>query len=123
LLAVIQTLHALTFATSYVGSLEFIDRAAPKGLTTTAMTLNSTLGVGAVTGLAIVASGYLYQWGGACAGYSLMAVMGVCGLGAALLLRRRWDGGALFAAGAHSEKREPVSGEMRDKTKTRSSPD
>lgn len=99
LLFVIQTLHALSFAAAYMGAVEFIDRAVPKRLVNTAMTVNSTAGVGAFTGLATVAAGYLYAWRGAAGGYLLMAAMAAAGCLAAMLLSRRWDGAALFEAG------------------------
>ncbi|MBI1365373.1 MAG: hypothetical protein GC153_05390 [Alphaproteobacteria bacterium] len=97
-IVLVQTLHALTFAAAYMGAIEFMDRAAPPRLVTTAMTLNATFGVGAVTGLATVAAGYLYQWGGVRAGYLLMAALAACGAAAALLLTRRWSGEPLFDA-------------------------
>lgn len=98
-LFVIQTLHALSFAATYIGAIEFIDRAVPKQLANTAMTLNSTLGVGAITGVATIACGYLYDWRGATAGYLLMAAMAGTGALLALSLLRFWRGGALFELG------------------------
>lgn len=95
-LFLVQTLHAFTFAAAYIGAIEFIDRAVPKRLVNTAMTINSTAGVGALTGIATVAAGYLYDASGAGAAYLMMAAMGACGLALALLLKRLWDGGRLF---------------------------
>lgn len=92
----VQTLHALSFAATYIGAIEFIDRAVPKGLANTAMTLNSTLGVGAITGVATVAAGYLYEWRGAGAAYLLMAAMATASALLALSLLRVWRGNALF---------------------------
>ncbi len=90
LLFLVQTLHALSFAAAYLGAVEFIDRSLPKHLTNTAMTLMSTTGVGAITGLATVACGYLYEAKGAGAIYALTATMGAAGAaGGVLLLRRR----------------------------------
>ncbi|MEZ5895609.1 MAG: MFS transporter [Parvularculaceae bacterium] len=93
-----QTMHALTFAATYTGSIEFIDRAAPRTLTNTAMTLMSTTGVGAMTGLATVAAGFLYASGGAPAMYALMAAMGGLGAIGAVLLLRVWRGETLTLA-------------------------
>ena len=90
LLFAVQTLHAVSFAAAYLGAVEYVDRAIPKHLTNTAMTLMSTTGVGAITGLATVACGYLYEAGGAPAIYALTAAMGGCGaVGGLLMLRRR----------------------------------
>lgn len=95
----VQTLHALSFAATYIGAIEFIDRAVPRGLANTAMTLNSTLGVGAITGVATVAAGYLYEGRGAGAAYLLMAAMATASALLALSLLRVWRGKALFELG------------------------
>lgn len=88
-LFVLQAMHALTFAAAYLGALEEIDRTVPKHLTNTAMTLMSTTGVGAITGLATVACGYLYEGAGAMAMYALTAAMGAGGLVGAHALKRQ----------------------------------
>jgi len=93
----VQMLHALSFSATHIGTIEFIDRAAPKRLVTTAMTLHSTAGVGALTGLATIAAGYVFQAYGAGAAYLLMAAIAATGAALALLLSRRWKGEALFA--------------------------
>ena len=85
-----------TFAAAYLGSIEFIDRATPVRLVNTAMTLMSTTGVGAVTGIATVVAGFIWTDIGPAAAYLLMAGMG----GAAVILSftagRLWRGGLLF---------------------------
>lgn len=91
----VQMLHALTFAATYLGTIEFIDAAVPKRLHNTAMTVSSTTGVGAATGLATIAAGWLYAQGGAAAAYGLMSAMAVAGLGFSLLLARVWRGGPI----------------------------
>ncbi|MCA8895127.1 MAG: hypothetical protein KDA48_07705, partial [Amphiplicatus sp.] len=68
---------------------------APARLINTAMTLNSTAGVGAVTGLATIAGGYVFQSAGAGAAYFLMAGMGAIAFVLTLLLSRMWKGGRL----------------------------
>lgn len=95
LLFAVQTLHALTFSATHIGAIEFIDRAAPKRLANTAMTLHSTAGVGALTGLATVGAGFVFEANGAAAAYLLMAGLAAAGLALALLLSRRWNGEAL----------------------------
>ena len=96
LLFLIQTLHAFTFAAAYLGAVEFIDRAAPVRLVNTAMTLMSATGVGAVTGLATAAAGFVWAGAGAAAAYLMMSAMGAAALLLALLIGRQWRGGKLF---------------------------
>ncbi|NOX96288.1 MAG: MFS transporter [Alphaproteobacteria bacterium] len=99
-----QTLHALTFAAAYIGAIEFLDRAVPTRLVNTGMTLMSTTGVGAITGLATVIAGFIWQgqgvWHGLMQGpataYLMMAAMGAGAFVIALLVARLWDGGRLF---------------------------
>jgi len=91
-----QTLHALTFGATFLGALAFVRRTTPTRLQNTAMTLLSTTGVGAATGLATVAAGMLYDRAGAPAAYLLMAGMAAVSLAGALLLRRLWSGGMIF---------------------------
>lgn len=87
-LFLIQTMHALSFAAAYLGAVEYIDRSLPKRLTNTAMALMSTTGVGAITGLATVACGYLYEARGAEGIYALVAAMaGLGAVGGAMLKR------------------------------------
>jgi PPP family 3-phenylpropionic acid transporter len=88
LLFLIQTMHALSFAAAYLGAVEYIDRSLPKRLTNTAMTLMSTTGVGAITGLATVACGYLFEARGAGAIYALTAAMAGSGALLGVALRR-----------------------------------
>ncbi|WP_375200998.1 MFS transporter [Hyphococcus sp.] len=92
----VQLLHALTFASAYLGSIEFLDRAAPLRLVNTGMTIMSTTGVGAVTGVATVTAGYVWNGAGPTAAYFMMAGMGALALLLSLLLRRVWSGGKLF---------------------------
>ncbi len=85
----VQALHALSFAAAYLGAVEYVDRNLPKRLTNTAMTLMSTTGVGAITGIATVACGYLFEAKGAGAIYALVAMMGAAGAVGGLALRGR----------------------------------
>jgi len=96
ILFLVQTMHALTFACAYLGAIEFLDRAAPLRLINTGMTLMSTTGVGAITGLATVLAGLAWDARGAAAAYLMMAAMGAGALVAALAAGRAWDGGRLF---------------------------
>jgi len=96
LLFLIQTTHAFTFAAAYIGAIEFIDRATPVRLVNTAMTLMSATGVGAVTGLATVAAGFIWSGAGPGAAYLLMAAMGAAAVALALAVARVWRGGRIF---------------------------
>ena len=89
ILFLVQTMHALSFAAAYLGAVEYVDRRLPKRLTNTAMTLMSTTGVGAITGLATIACGYLYEAKGAFAIYALTAAMAGLGAVGGLMLQRR----------------------------------
>lgn len=95
-LFLVQTLHAFTFAAAYLGAIEFLDRAAPLRLVNTGMTLMSTTGVGAITGLATVAAGYLWDAHGSVVAYLMMSAMGAGAVIAAIVASRIWDGGKLF---------------------------
>lgn len=92
----VQIMHALTFAAAYLGAIEFLDKAAPLRLINTGMTLMSTTGVGAITGLATVIAGYVWGGYGPGAAYGMMAAMGALALLAAFAVNRLWDGGRLF---------------------------
>ena len=95
-LFLVQTLHAGTFACAYLGSIEFLDRAAPLRLVNTGMTLMSTTGVGAVTGLATVLAGFVWNSYGPMPAYLMMAAMGLCALSAAFALKQVWNGGKIL---------------------------
>lgn len=95
-LFLVQTLHAFTFAAAYLGAIEFLDRAAPLRLVNTGMTLMSTTGVGAITGLATVAAGYVWDAYGSAVAYLMMAAMGAGAIVAAVIASRLWTGGKLF---------------------------
>lgn len=92
----LQTLHALTFAATYLGTIEFLDRASPLRLVNTGMTLMSTTGIGAFTGLATVIAGYVWHAGGAGPAYLMMSSMGAIAVICAFAVARIWDGGKLF---------------------------
>ncbi|MBB4657769.1 MFS transporter [Parvularcula dongshanensis] len=96
-LFVLQVLHAGTFTAAFLGTIEFVGRAVPDGYRATAMTLISTFGIGAVTGIATSVAGLLFDAQAPLPAYLLMGGMGAGGLLLALKLRSRWDGGTLGA--------------------------
>ena len=83
----LQGLHALTFASSFLGSLQLVHRLAPPESASAAQTLSSSVSGGLLIGLATLAGGALFQSFGA-GGYLAMTAMSAAGLGGALLLRQ-----------------------------------
>ena len=87
LLFPLQALHTFTFAATFVGGLQIIERLAPARAATAAQTISSALSGGLLIGLATLASGALFDLAGA-RGYLLMAAMGAVGLLGAVRLNR-----------------------------------
>lgn len=75
----IQALHALTFAATHVGALRLVYREAPESVAGLAQTLFAAIASGTVFGLAMLASGALYDSVGA-GGYWAMAGLALAGL-------------------------------------------
>ncbi len=84
----LQCLHALTFAATFLASLELVERLSPPTHASAAQTLAASVSFGLATGLATLASGALYEHFGVGA-YFVMATMGALGLTGALRLRWR----------------------------------
>lgn len=97
LLFPLQALHSLSFAATFVGSLQLIERLTPARHASLAQTLSASLSGGLLIGGATLASGPLFDAFGA-RGYGLMAAMCVAGLALGLLLPRQphrsGDGGS-----------------------------
>lgn len=83
--ALIQMLHAGSFAMTHFATMQMLDRIAGDRLPV-AQTLYFSLGSGAFTGLATLVAGYLYQNYGA-KGYAAMAVM--CLIGVTIVLSHK----------------------------------
>lgn len=82
-LALVQPLHALSFAATHLGAMHYLARTVPRGAAGTAQSLYNALVGGAGMGLASLAAGALYgRFGGAA--YLGMAAM--AGVGALLAL-------------------------------------
>jgi PPP family 3-phenylpropionic acid transporter len=90
-LAVLQSLHAVTFGAAHLAGMHILARAAPEGYAATAQSTYSAIGGGIAMGLALLASGPLYENLGAGA-YGAMAVLSTLGLAGAWLLGARWNG-------------------------------
>jgi PPP family 3-phenylpropionic acid transporter len=95
LLFALQTLHAVTFAATYLGAMHFMTRAFPPNLAATAQGLYASFSAGVGMGSAYLAAGPLYRAFGGGA-YFGMAMLGVVAVGLTLLLLRRWSGGLLL---------------------------
>lgn len=104
MLIILQLGHALTYAATYIGTVEFMARAVPERYRTTAMAVNATLGSGLVSAAATMAGGRIFDTQGPFAAYVLMAVQAAIGLGLAYWLHRRWHGGTLRAVGDEPER-------------------
>jgi PPP family 3-phenylpropionic acid transporter len=92
-LALLQVLHAFTFAASYIGAVIFIRRASKASSMNTAMALRAAITDGLMLALAAAVGGVLFEKSGAIAAYSAMASMGVISLFGAWWLKRNWNGG------------------------------
>lgn len=87
LLFPIQALHALSFTSVYLASLQLVERLAPPKSATAAQMFNSTLSTGLLVGLATFASGPLFDRLGPY-GYWAMAALAAAGLTGAFRLQR-----------------------------------
>jgi len=83
----LQTLHALTFAATYLAGVELVQRLSPPEHQTAAQTLSSVLAAGVLIGLATVLSGPLYDAYGT-GGYWAMSLLAGAGLLAAIRVAR-----------------------------------
>ena len=97
LLLPLQLLHALTYGVTHLGAILFITRAVPSQGMGSAQALYAVVAGGVVLGLVGLAAGALYDsLGGGV--YFLSAAVALIGLGAGVLLLKRWDGGLLWPA-------------------------
>jgi len=92
----VQGLHALTFAAAHLGAMHFMVRAVPLGHAVRAQGLYSALALGAFFGLAMLASGWLYERVEGMA-FLLATGLSLISLGLAIALSRRWDGAPLWS--------------------------
>jgi PPP family 3-phenylpropionic acid transporter len=87
-LFVLQALHSLTFAATFMAVLPLIERYSPPKAASAAQVLNSALSGGVLIGLAMIFSGPLFDRFGA-QGYLVMALIALLGLGAAIQVLRQ----------------------------------
>jgi PPP family 3-phenylpropionic acid transporter len=89
----LQALHTLSYAATFMASLQLVERLSTPRNASAAQALNSALSGGVLAGLATIASGWLFDRVGA-HGYLLMSVMCAVGLAGAIRLygMRRLDG-------------------------------
>lgn len=84
-LVLVQTLHALTYTATFVGSLQLAERLAPEASASAAQTLNSVLSGGFLIGLSTMAAGRLFDVAGV-TGYVAMSGIALLGLAGAACL-------------------------------------
>ena len=84
----LQTLHALSFAATYLAGVQIVERLSPADSHTAAQTISSVVSAGVLIGLATAASGPLYDAVGL-KGYLAMAALALAGGLAGLTLRSR----------------------------------
>ncbi|KQV56818.1 MULTISPECIES: major facilitator superfamily domain-containing protein 6 [unclassified Caulobacter] len=84
----LQSLHAMTFAASFLASLRLIEKLTPPTNASAAQAINSALSSGFTLGVATLCSGPLFDAFGPF-GYLAVAAMALLGLGGAILLNRR----------------------------------
>lgn len=85
-LFLLQALHAMTFAATFLGFMRYAAQEVPDDQAATAQAMNSALAGGGITGLVSAVSGLLYDGMGT-AGYMVMIVPCFVGLLAGLRLR------------------------------------
>lgn len=90
-LIVLQMLHAGTFAAAHIGAMGFIQRAVPPSGAALGQSIYYALGTGATQAVVFQLAGLLYARVGQHA-FLGMAAISTIGLGAMLLLMRRWKG-------------------------------
>ncbi|WP_334164498.1 MFS transporter [Phenylobacterium sp.] len=79
LLFPLQALHVLSYAATFLASLQLVERLATPRNASAAQAINSALSGGVLAGLATIASGWLFDRHGA-QGYLLMAALCIAGL-------------------------------------------
>ena len=84
----LQTLHALSFAATYLAGVQIVERLSPPDNHTAAQTLSSVVSAGVLIGLATATSGPLYDAFGL-KGYLAMAGLACAGGLAGLVLQSR----------------------------------
>lgn len=84
----LQTLHALSFAATYLAGVQIVERLSPADSHTAAQTLSSVVSAGVLIGLATASSGPLYDAFGL-KGYLAMAALALTGGLAGLILQSR----------------------------------
>jgi len=91
----VQGLHALTFAAAHLGAMHFMARAVPVSHAVRAQGLYSALAMGALMGLGMLLSGWLYA---SVEGLVFLLATGLslASLVLGLVLASRWDGGPLW---------------------------
>jgi MFS transporter, PPP family, 3-phenylpropionic acid transporter len=85
LLFPVQALHALSFGATFLAALQLTDRLSSRENASAAQAVNSAFSGGLLAGAATIASGWMFDRGGAL-GYLVMTAMCLLGLAGALWL-------------------------------------
>jgi PPP family 3-phenylpropionic acid transporter len=95
MIALVQGLHAATFACAHLGAMHFIQRAVPPSLSVRAQGIYAAIAVGLAPGLMMMLAGPLYE---RLHGHAFWVMGGLSGLAAlaAWGVGRRWSGGRLI---------------------------
>jgi MFS transporter, PPP family, 3-phenylpropionic acid transporter len=88
MLFLLQTLHAMTFAATYMASLNLVERLSPPQSASAAQTVSSALSSGLMIGLATILSGPIFDHFGP-HGYLAMALLAGVGVAGSVVLIRR----------------------------------
>jgi PPP family 3-phenylpropionic acid transporter len=91
MLFALQVLHALTYAATHLGAMQFLARAVPPDQSATAQGVYALVTSGLAAMLANHVAGLSYAAAGGRA-YFAMALMALIALAALAHLARRWDG-------------------------------
>lgn len=96
----LQPLHALSFGVTHAGAMAFMEKASPKNLQATAQSYYSMLADGVLMGLATIVGGKVFQAAGGSQAFLCSSGVALCGITAAALLGRLWDGKRLTVVAA-----------------------
>lgn len=94
LLLPLQALHAISYAASHLGAIQFLSRAVPERSSGTGQALYATMSGATAMAVAVQIAGSVYVQHGS-AVYAAMACIAGLGVIAAILLKLRWTGGVL----------------------------
>ena len=99
-IALLQTLHAMSFGAAHLAAIHFMTHAVPEDRAATAQGLYAAVVAGLVLGAVTIACGPLYRTFAGEA-YGAMALLALIGVAGAYRLMRHWRGGLIMGAVTH----------------------